>query len=260
MPRTSDRDRIIKMLAETGGSSSARIKVELDLGDDRYDALRSELIEDGTAEKYVCRGGGLRLTPSGDRQVPTEGETAKATVAKEKELYDPLVAALLKDAPESVAFDTASLRKRGKWQNPDVTQVFVDVYPWLRRLRVAITTFEVKPWGVYDVNAVFEAASHARFAHQGFVVLEWCEKEFSLSDARLEMLVRECRRFGVGILTLERHYSHWRVHPRLDAAPFTEPHDADVEEWLDYALTRREDARGTFERLMTESERKLGRK
>lgn len=249
MPRTSDRDRIIKMLAETNGSSNLRLKVELDLSDERYELVRAELLAEGIVEKYVCRGGGLRLTASGDRQVSTETES-RSPVTKEKELYDPLVGALLKEAPDSIAFDTASLRKRGKWQNPDVTQVFIDVFPRLRRLSVSIATFEVKPWGMHDVNAVFEAASHARFAHRGYIVLEWRDNEFSLSDPGLDMIVRECRRFGIGIMTLDSHYSHWRLHPRLEPAPTREPGDDEVEEWLDYALQRREDAEKAFNKLM----------
>jgi hypothetical protein len=255
MPRTSDRDRVLNLLAETDGLSSARIKVELDLGDERYEQVRSELINEGIAEKYVCRGGGLRLTKKGEKEVIPEYE-ATSSVAKEHDLYDPLVEALLRESPESVAFNTGSLRKRGKWQNPDVTQVSVEVYPLLRRRRVLLTTFEVKQWGVWDVNAVFEAASHARFAHEGMVVLEWTEAGFSLSEPRLGKMVRECQRFGIGLATLEKHYRSYRLHIRLEPVS-KEPTDADVEEWLDYALSRRKESLDRFQKLMGESEQQL---
>ncbi|WP_437728183.1 hypothetical protein [Sorangium sp. So ce861] len=255
MARTSDRDRVLNLLAETGGLSNARIKVELNLSDERYEQVRNGLIEEGLAEKYVCRGGGLRLTKKSEREVSPEYE-AKSSVDKEQELYAPLVDALLRDSPESVAFDTASLRKRGKWQNPDVTQVSVEVYPLLRRRRVLLTTYEVKQWGAWDVNAVFEAASHARFAHDGFVVLEWAEKTFSLSDPRLDKMVRECQRFGIGLATLGRYYSHYRIHVRLESVS-KEPTDSDVEEWLDYALSRRKEALERFRTLMDDSDKRL---
>ncbi|WP_437320727.1 hypothetical protein [Sorangium sp. So ce385] len=258
MPRISDRDRVLNLLAETGGLSNARIKAELNLGDDRYEEVRTGLIEEGLAEKYVCRGGGLRLTKRGEREVSPKYE-AQSSVDKEQELYSPLVDALLRDSPESVAFDTASLRKRGKWQNPDVTQVSVEVYPLLRRRRVLLTTYEVKQWGAWDVNAVFEAASHARFAHDGFVVLEWTEKGFSVSDPRIEKMVRECQRFGIGLATLESHYSHYRLHVRLESVS-KEPTDSDVEEWLDYALSRRKEAMDRFQALMDDSEKRLSRR
>ncbi len=255
MARTPDRDRILNLLAETDGLSSARIKVELNLGDERYDDVRAGLLDEGLAEKYVCRGGGLRLTKKGETEVRPVYE-AQSSVDKEKDLYAPLVDALVLDSPESVAFDTASLRKRGKWQNPDVTQISIEVYPLLRRRRVLLTTYEVKQWGIWDVNAVFEAASHARFAHAGFVVLEWTEKAFSLPEPRLDKVIRECQRFGIGLATLEPYYKRYRLHVRLEPES-KEPRDSDVEEWLDYALSRRKHAREEYLALMDESQKQL---
>lgn len=255
MPRNSDRDRVLNVLAESSGLSNARIKQELNLRDERYEQVRAELIDEGLAEKYVCRGGGLRLTKKGEREISPEYE-ATSSVGKEHELYDPLVQALEREAPESLAFDTASLRRRGKWQNPDVTQISVEVYPYLRRRRVLLTTYEVKQWGVWDVNTVFEAASHARFAHEGFVVLEWTEKAFSVSDPRLVHVVRECQRFGIGLGTLEPYYSQYRFHVRLEPVS-KEPSDADVEEWLAYAMERRDDASKRFRELMDTSGKML---
>jgi len=249
MARTADRDRILALLAETSGLSNARIKVSLNLGDDRYETVRAELIDDGIAEKYICRGGGLRLTKKGERDFSpeTEGESA---FAREDELYGAAIEALGQDAGEgSVLFETASLRKRGKWQNPDITELRVDLFPRLRQVRTLLITYEAKLWRRWDINAVFEAASHARFAHEGFLLLEWIEKDFVLDDPRLEQVVRECRRFGVGLATLESYYSHYRVHVRLDAKRNT-PKDNDVEEWLDYALSRKRDAETEFDRLM----------
>ncbi len=255
MPRPTDQERILNLLVETEGLSSARIKVELNLRDDRYEEVRTELIEEGLVEKYVCRGGGLRLTKKGEREVKPVYET-ESSVSKEHELYAPLVDALLRETPESLAFDTASLRKRGKWQNPDVTQVTIEVYPYLRRHRVLLTTFEVKQWASWDVNAVFEAASHARFAHEGVVVLEWPERSFSLSDPRVGQVIRECQRFGIGLATLEPYYTQYRLHTRLDAGR-KEPSDTEVEEWLDYALSRNDDAMKRFKEMMNEVDKRL---
>lgn len=256
MARTTDRERLLALLAEAGGLSSARIKVELHLGDERYEQIRSEVIDEGLAEKYVCRGGGLRLTKKGERDVSPEYEAA-SKVEKETDLYEYLVEALSRESPESVVFDTGSLRKRGKWQNPDVMQVSVEVYPRLRRRRVLITSYEVKQWGRWDVNAVFEAASHARFAHAGFVVVEWTDSNFSISDPRLDQIVRECRRFGIGLATLEPYHSRFRLHVRLEPDDGREPIDAEVEEWLDYCLSRRSDAADRFDALMDATDKEL---
>jgi hypothetical protein len=166
------------LLAETSGLSSARIKTALKLADERYEAVRGELITDGLAEKYTGRGGGLRLTKKGEREVSPEPEGVSA-FGREDAMYQPLIDALERDAGDalereagegSVIFETASLRKRGKWQNPDVTELRVDVFPRLRQRRTLVITYEAKPWGAWDIHAVFEAASHARFAHESHLV------------------------------------------------------------------------------------------
>ncbi|RYG16270.1 hypothetical protein EON82_25205 [bacterium] len=244
------------LLAETDGLSSARIKVELKMGDDRYDEVREELIDEGLAEKYVCRGGGLRLTRKGEKDASPESERQGVGVGSEKSLYEPLVNAIVSGASEVMAFDTSSLRKRGKWQNPDITQISVELYPLLRRRRVVLTTYEVKQWGAWDVTAVFEAASHARFAHEVYVVLEWAEPTFSISDPRIGHISRECQRFGVGLATMELFYKKYQLHVQLES-PKKKPADADVESWLDYAFSRRKDAKDEFVRLMDASEPKL---
>jgi hypothetical protein len=71
-------------------------------------------------------------------------------------------------------------------------------------------------------------------------------------------MVRECQRFGVGLYTMESHYSKFRLHERLEGKPRT-PADADVEVWLDYALSRRPDASTRFDAAMTDAEKQLRR-
>ena len=70
MSKLSDRDRILFLLSETEGLSNLRIKTELNLTDERYAAVREELIDDNLVEKYVCQGGGIRLTRKGEKREP----------------------------------------------------------------------------------------------------------------------------------------------------------------------------------------------
>jgi len=168
--RTTDGERVLNLLAETQGLSNVRVRNELGLSDERYEEVRNALIEEGFVEKYACHSGGVRLTRRGEREITPEYEAA-SRVSREEELYDYVVEALSRDAPNDLIFDTASLRKRGKWQNPDVTQVSIEVFPRLRQRRTLITTYEVKQWPRFDVGGVFEAASHARFAHECYVIL-----------------------------------------------------------------------------------------
>src|SRR5262249_41148832 len=70
MTRPSDKDRVLQILGDTTGLSNLRIKTELGLGDDRYTAIKDELLENKLVEKTQGRGGGLRLTKKGERESP----------------------------------------------------------------------------------------------------------------------------------------------------------------------------------------------
>lgn len=248
MARITDRERIVNLLIEHQSLSNRRIREGLGLGDERYDKLRNELLNEGIVEKTKGQGGGIQLSKKGERIAKYEDDTESA-YEREPDMYPDVVDAIVREARGSVVFETGSLRKSGKWQNPDVTELSVETYPRQQMRRVIVTTYEVKRWREWDVRAVFEAASHARFAHFGYVCLEWPEPGFALTDPRIYRIVEEATRFGIGIATLTTHYKHHRVRVWLD--PVAQRADyADVEEWLEYALSRRQDAASEFDALM----------
>jgi hypothetical protein len=247
MPRPSDRDRILLLLNETNGRSNSSIKTDLDLSDDRYTVVRKELIDDNLVEKYVCRGGGIRLSRKGERESPSY-EGVSSTVDNEAALYKPLIAFLEAQAREDdvqvVLCPTHSLRARGQWQNPDVTRIAIEYYRNLRKMHVTVTTYEVKQFLCWNVNAVYEAASHHRFSHEAYIVLEWPNGvDFSLTDPtyKLDQIVRECQRHGIGLATLHPYFHQYRLKPRLDPKPRI-PDDEDVDAWLDYLFSRNADS------------------
>lgn len=258
MPRTSDRDRILGMLSDAGqGLSNQRIKNALGLGEERYEEVRSALLDEGLIEKYRARGGAVRLTRKGERHVaPDDGE--RSQVEKEQELYPLLVDALAKEFEDdlAIAFDTGRFRKRGQWKNPDVTSVAVEVHPWLHRREVLVTTYEVKRYGDQSITCVFEAASHASFAHQAYVVLEWLGT-FDATDVRIGQLLSECQKFGVGLATLEKHYKSFRLTERLPPVTQRLPLDRDVDEWLQYAFDHDEAAKKAFLKVWAKSGTRL---
>ena len=191
----------------------------------------------------------------GEREssIPDENEF---TVNKEADLYTPLVQFLERQATEDeipvVICPTHMLKARGQWHNPDITKIAIERYRHIRKTRVMVTTYEVKQFGKWNVGAVYEAASHHRFSHEAYVVLEWPKPvEFSLTDPtyKLDQIVRECQRHGVGLGTMKPHYAGFRLNVRLDPVPTT-PTDADVDGWLDYVFLKIERARTTFEKQM----------
>jgi hypothetical protein len=260
MPKLADRDRILRLLSETEGLSNTRIKTELDLGDDRYTTVRDELIGNNLVEKYQCYGGGIRLTRKGEKESP---DYNGSSTTDESALYPPLVDFLEREAEddgvEAVICATHSLRARGQWQNPDVTRVAIEQYHHLRKAHVTVTTYEVKQFPRWTTEVVYEAASHHRFSHEAYVVLEWpTDEKFSLTDTtyRLDQIVRECRRFGVGLATLEPYRNSYRLYPRLEATPRL-PDDGDVEEWLEYVFSRNAAALKAFNERMHSVQKQL---
>lgn len=255
MARTSDRDRIIGSLAESGGMSNMQLKASLDLADDRYKILREELIQEGLVEKYRCRGGGVALTSKGAKEASTDDYQIKSSVEKEKDLYSPFVRVLELEANENdenvVVCDTSSLRKRGRWSNPDITRVAVRSYPLLRKKAVVITTFEVKQWQKWDASAVYEAASHSRFSHESYVGLE-LPKGTDPAES-IDGLRELCARFGVGIATIHQYYAGLRYVIRQDPEPKA-PSDDYVEEYLTYVFERLPEQKARFEALMSATE------
>lgn len=237
LARPSDKDRVIWLLSEQGGTSNQQVKATLGLDDSRYKTVADELRGEGILEKYRCRGGGVRLTNKGLKQkvLPESG----SAVGKEVELYAPFKKALLAEVDENeeaaIVLDTSALRIRGKWSNPDITKVSVQRYPIQRLHKVVITTYEVKQWGRWNVEAVFEAASHRRYANEAYVVLEWA-KDVPVEGT--EYLESACSRFGVGLITLHPYYTGFRHVVRITANPHTPP-DGEVEEYLEYVFEKR---------------------
>ena len=135
------------------------------------------------------------------------------------------------------------------WQNPDVTSVRVQYHQYLRRTGITLVTYEVKQFYKWTVDAVHEAASHLRFAHRAFVVLEWPKDiEFSLEDStyKMDQIYRDCHRFQVSLATLERYHNVFRFRSRWEADANV-PSEEDTEQWLAYMFERFPEARKDYQ-------------
>ncbi|WP_139133133.1 hypothetical protein [Pandoraea sp. ISTKB] len=248
MAKPTDRDRLLWLLNEEGGTSNQQAKTILNVSDQRYGRLKDELLGEALIEKYRCRSGGISLTAKGVKHLAPSPESA---VGKEADLYEELVNVIDHEAYDNeenaFGFDIGSLRNRGKWTNPDVVKFSVRNYPRQRIDKLIVTTYEVKQWRRWNVEAVYEAASHRKFAHEAYVVLEWA-KGAELEG--LEVMESACSRFGVGLITLHKHYSGFRKLIQLEAVPNV-PSEDDVEDFLEYVLSRKADADKAFADLWT---------
>jgi DNA-binding MarR family transcriptional regulator len=252
MARPADKDRILWLLQEQGGTSNQQIRSVLDLDVDRYKKLVDALTKEGIVEKYRCHGGGIRLTEKGDKKEVLQ--EAKSAVQKEKDLYAPFVEILEEEADENeescLVFDTSSLRKSGKWANPDITKVSLRTFQILRSNEVFVTTYELKQWKRWGIEAVYEAASHRKVAHESYLVLEWAR---DMAVEGLEEILSCCTRFGVGLITLHPYYKSFRYTLRLDAEP-NAPSDDYVEEFLGYIFERDSEKKKAYDELWNDNQ------
>ena len=130
-------------------------------------------------------------------------------VKDEAELYDPMVVWLnvnwgknVKDCGDDYWVRVTATQSRkgqlGKWSRPDVTSIQVSRFDVLPQRSIEVKTFEIKRFTNTDLTSVYEAASHQRWAHHTYLVIEIPDKNTPMP----EYLTTESARFGVGLLKM----------------------------------------------------------
>ena len=263
MARLDDKTRIRRILSDRKGSRIIELRLNWASQMTVMKPFVRLLSMKALLRNTFARVGGLRLTRAGERQSGSE-EEATSTVEKESGLYEPFAKFLEvqadSDGVQAIICSTHQLKARGKWSNPDVTRIAIECYRHLRKIDVTVTTYEVKQFPNWTVAAVYEAASHHRFAHEAYVVLEWPNGvEFSLTDPtyKLNQIARECRRHHVGLATLHPWYKSYRLRIRIEPDPKA-PEDEDVELWMDYVLSRNAAARKSYDNKFALIQGQLG--
>lgn len=251
MAKSSDVDRILRLLYENTSMSNAQIKARLNLKDDRYTTLKDQMLADTLVERSRGRGGGIKITRKGEKQVAASDHDQTSTVSKESDLYNPFIetieAEIIENEENAVALNTSALRKRGKWSNPDVIKITQRAFPLLRISSINLITYEIKQANKWDASSVYEAASHSAFSHESYVVLEW-EKDQDFDD--LYEIIPVCQRFSVGLITLQPYYSSFRYIIHVESEKRNPLPDL-VEDYLTYIFDRIPAHKGKFESLFS---------
>ena len=71
----------------------------------------------------------------------------------------------------------------GKWTQPDLTLVAIQKLPIQKRIELEVFSFELKRAQDSDVDSVFEAVAHTRYAHYAY--LAWHQPQNSNIPRRL---------------------------------------------------------------------------
>jgi hypothetical protein len=218
--------------------------VTLDHND--YWSLRELLIDDRLITTGRGKGGSVRLVAP-TLPVPThkESETTAPPViegatpvyAKESDLYQPFLNTIckffvldyrIKLFVAEVTAQQGSRATGGKWTRPDVTLVAVRMHDFIPGKSVVVNTFEIKPTWSITIDGVFEASSHSAFANRSFLAIHVPE---DVSDAVIERIERECKRFGTGLI-LFNDPTNWDTFDiRVDAQTHS-PDAEDVDEFI----------------------------
>ena len=250
MSRQTDENRIL-LLLEEGGMSNQALKTALSLADVRYKDVKQQMIDKNLLEVYRARGGGVKLTPKVAEQVRSNNVRNKEVGSNlsELELYEPFISSLDSEINENdenaETINIAHFRQRGKWTNPDVVKMSVDFYPLQRIQKLYITSYEIKKWRSWNIESVFEAASHKKIAHQSYLVLEWVKDEpYEIS----EHFQQTCVRLGVGLMIMRPYYTSFRHEIKIPAETHN-PIESDVEEFLEMWLDKDLSAKLKFDKL-----------
>lgn len=216
------------------GSSigGAALRSAVDLDDDRYAVALRELQRSGQIIVGPGRGGSIhRARTSEEPSAPTPAQEKKA----EASLYEPFLQWLRSTWPPSLDEDEDTLRdaaitatpkgyrqRTGRWRRPDVTELRVyryELLPAAQRIQLELSSYEVKPQGADLVEAVFEAASQARWAHRSTLVIETPDKEWVAADR----IASEVRRFGLGLYYMTKLEATKSNAARYDVRVVLEP-------------------------------------
>jgi hypothetical protein len=121
-------------------------------------------------------------------------------------------------------------KRNGKWSQPDLTLVALQRLPLQKRIEIELFTFELKRCNESDVDSVFEAVAHTRYAHYAY--LAWHRpRDGQSKKSKQQDVEANCRAHGIGLIIFS--------DPKMSAsyeivlAPTRKnPHPVDVEQFL----------------------------
>jgi hypothetical protein len=124
----------------------------------------------------------------------------------------------------------------GIWSRPDITSVEVRTFAYVPGKFLEVVTFEVKPAGVINVQAVYEALAHRRAATRAYVLFHVPADLRAQFQEVIDEISEVARAHGVGVVTAEDpgHYETWEE--RVEAQR-VEPDPARLDEFISTQLS-----------------------
>ena len=209
---------------------------------EEYWKIRQELLNHKLVTTGRGRGGSVGRAVESLVFDVGKAKAAYGLVKEEADLYSPLKKWLGSDWGvaaeeegdyhwvEVTASPSGRKRESGKWSRPDVTFVQVSTYELIPRPTIEVSSFEVKRYNdALDLSSVYEAASHSRWAHYAYLVVEDSASKSLTPSPRFQ---QELSRYGVGLLKMSRVDATYQI--KEDVEPIRQsPSDADLNEMLE---------------------------
>jgi hypothetical protein len=184
-------------------------------------AIRNRLVDQGILEKGRGKGGSTKRIVLNIAPEPEAGTTTEEVIPEsvstpaethridESTLYEPMAEviknkwALNSGFNNSIVEITAKQGRRdtgGKWSRPDITLASMTTYPYVPGRYLDVITFEVKPFDLIDLTAVYEALAHKRAAHRSYVILYVPEERLKALEDDVQAIADEATRHGIGLI------------------------------------------------------------
>ncbi len=218
----------------------AKKDLSLDITDEDYWEVRNDLIAQGKVEKGRGRGGSVYRV----EDVQAKEPKARKQKVKESDLYAMVSQYIEKtwvkdnEITQFVLEKTASQGKRrtgGKWTRPDYALIAVKLFPYIPGKVLELISFEVKPEDDYRIEGVFETAAHSRFSNKSYLLIH---SPNGVPDTEeFERVERECKRFGLGLITFSDPQD-WNTYETRQEAERKNPDPADVNSFISTQVTK----------------------
>jgi hypothetical protein len=201
----SDRSLFLQTLKSLGSKNVGNVTLrnELDWDEPRYWRTQGLLFEDEAIVRGKGKGGSVTIASN---------DTWQANVVKtpsaEKELYEPALEQILNGWKEFHEYDAAmaeicAMQGRretgGTWTRPDIAMVATRSFEFIPQRVFDIISFEIKTSDNINIQSVFEASQHKRFAMRAFLLAAMDEDHFEkLKEA--DRIKEEAKKHGVGVI------------------------------------------------------------
>lgn len=227
--QVTDKESLLDNVPKDGSAiGNVTLRKQLAWDEDKYWAIRDELIDEEKLTLGKGKGGSVRRTPtttpvedvSVDEAQDAETETMRQD--DEASLYPKIEIVLREKWSKEYRLEdffvqqTAKQGRRetgGKWTRPDLVIVSVTAFQNLPGKFVDVSSFEVKAHNNFDVTAIYEALAHLRAATRAYVLISVPSEFAGGASKELDTMEEEASRHGIGLIiaTDVSLYSTWDV-------------------------------------------------